>query len=157
MEWRFWIALALAAAALWSLWIRYKKSKRLGEIRRWGKVPGRIVRAEIEQGHTVDSDGDRSDFFEPKLVYEYEADGQVRRGSRISQDGVAFANRRKAEAFLADKQPGSEVPVWVNPKDPDEALLTVEGSSGWGMPIFFFLLAFAVAIGLFDQAASPPS
>lgn len=152
MEWRFWIALGLVGAALWSLWIRYKKSKRLGELRHWGRVRGRVISADIEESQTTDSYGDRTDYYDPKIVYEYEADGKVRRGSKLSLDGISFASRRKAEAYLADKQPGAEVPVWVNPKDPDEAVLTVEGSAGWGVPIFFFLLAVAIGIGLFDAA-----
>lgn len=155
MEWRFWIALALAGAALLSLWIRYKRSKRLGELRSWGRVPGRVISAEIEEGRADDGEGGTAAFYEPKLVYEYEAGGEVRRGSRLSLDGIGFANRRKAEAYLADKQPGAQVPVWVDPEHPDQTVLTVEGSSGWGVPIFFFVLAVAVAIGLFDRLSSP--
>ena len=152
MEWRFWIALGLAGVALWSLWLRYRKSKRLGEIRKWGRVQGRVVSAEIEEGSTTDSYGDSSHFYDPKVVYEYEAGGKLRRGDQLSLDGISFASRKKAEAYLADKQPGSALPVLVNPENPDEAVLTLEGNVGWGVPVFLFVLAVAVALGLFDAA-----
>jgi hypothetical protein len=144
------VAALLLAAAGWAAWIRVARRRQAGAAAGWREVKGRVLDHDVEERFGTDSEG-RPDYdYIPKITYRYEAGGAVRTGGRIGFETHYFANRGAAEKHLAQWPVGSEVTVYVNPDDPDEAALTREAPGGWWVVGLFVALAAAVALGLFD-------
>jgi hypothetical protein len=161
MEFNLIIAALLLAAAGWAAWIRVKKRREANAIATWPEVKGRVLSHDVEERFGTDSEG-RPDYdYIPKISYQYEAGGQARIGNRIDLDNDYFGTQGAAEKHLAQWPVGSDVPVYVNPADPDDAVLSRKKAGGWWVVVFFVALAVAVALGLFDgggdeEAGSAP-
>jgi len=149
MEWNHWIALALLAAAIWAVQIRLKQRREAQAAAGWTPVTGSVVSHGLDEETSRDSDGGVDTTFSPRLTYAYEAAGAQRQGTRLSLDGVSFSKRARAQAWLDERPVGAPIELFVNPANPDEALLTVAHKSDWWVPAFLVGLAAAVAAGLF--------
>ena len=151
MEWHHWIALALVAAAAWSVQIRLRHARQARAMAGWTPVTGSVVAHGIDETTSQDSDGDKDTSYAPCLTYAYEVDGATRQGTRIALDNLSFSSRSRAQAYLDERPIGSPIQVFVNPANPVEAVLSTERKSDWWVPVMFVVLAAAVAAGLFGQ------
>lgn len=152
MGWNHWVALALVAAALWAFQIRWKRRAIIREMAGWTRIPGRVVSHDILASSSTDSEGRSESSYEPKLSYDYEVNGRPFTGTRLSLDGESFSSRQKAQKYLDERPIGSEVPVYVNPADPSDAILSTKAGGDWWVPVLFLGLAAAVALGLFGSS-----
>ena len=149
MEWRHWVALALLAGAAWAAWLRVKRARQIKAMQGWTQVNGRILSHDIEETSSTDSDGRLDHHYDPKISYEYEVGGRTRQGTRLALETVSFGSRKKAQQYLDARPVGSTVPVFVNPDDPSDSVLTTKASGDWWVPVFFAGLAAAVGLGFF--------
>ena len=149
MSWNMAVALALVAAGAWAAWLRIEKRKAARQRAGWDRADGRVLSHEIVETSSTDSHGDTTDHFEPRLTYEYRAQGAIRTGSRASAEGLSFASRKKAQAWLDARPIGGTVEVRVDPADPASALLDTSYKADWWVPALFVALGIAVALGLF--------
>lgn len=150
------VAALLLAAAGWAAWLRIRKRREADAVATWPETKARILSHDVEERFGTDSEG-RPDYdYVPRISYRYEAGGSVRTGSRIGLENDCFATASAAEKHLGQWPVGSDVPVYVNPADPDDAVLSRQSAGGWWVVVFFVVLALAVAAGLFDGAGEEP-
>ncbi|WP_369719433.1 DUF3592 domain-containing protein [Bradyrhizobium sp. LLZ17] len=94
---------------------------RMQAARSWDKVEGIIVASEVKQpaSHVSDDLDDAT----PIIRYRYRAGGQEQESDKVVVGGIAMTTRVLA-AKLAGRYPvGAHVDVYVDPKQPAEALL----------------------------------
>lgn len=149
MAWHLWVAVALAAAGIWAAWLRVGAGRKAAAMAAWPTTIGTVLGHGIDETTSVDADGDRDTSYETTIRYAYQALGREWTGSRVSLAGNSFPSRRKAQAWLDERPVGSTVTVHYDPTRPDEAVLRIDASNDWWVPLFFFALAAAVGLGLF--------
>lgn len=126
------ITLGLALSTLYghSLWEGWRSTT-------WQPIPGEIIEA-----HIVETRSPRSTnpYWEPRLRYSYIVNGAEYEGSRLSFDQEKTIDREWLQTRLTHEWlPGTAVTVWVNPSNPDKAVLK-QGVNSW--------LAVFVSVGL---------
>jgi hypothetical protein len=98
--------------------------------------------AVVEMSRSVVSRGSKGGrSWRPEVLYRYEYGGLSRRASRIRF--FEGNSRSGTGSFLARHPVGAKVTCWVNPRDPDEAVL--ERGSSWIQAIGLLFLLFPVA------------
>jgi hypothetical protein len=100
----------------------------------------------------MDSDGDWSDSYSPRVSYDYTALGQRYTGNKISFGFTKAHNtHRSAEAELTRYPVGSQVTVFYNPANPAEAVLERKAGNSVLATILgaaFILLSLCIACPL---------
>jgi hypothetical protein len=105
----------------------------------WPTTTGHVLRSEIA-GH---DDGDGTTY-SAEIEYEYEVDGREYQSDRIRLGGfTSTSDRDHIERIIARAPAGGTVPVYYNPDDPSEAVLT-SGVAGEDYFIVLFLTPFNV-------------
>ena len=88
----------------------------------WPQVPARVLSASLEEHG--DSDGST---YQAVATYEYEYLGRTHRGARVSLHGGSDnIGRFQQQAFAkldAHRRSGRPLPCYVNPENPDDAVL----------------------------------
>ena len=148
MEWHHWIALALLGAALWAFRNRLQRMKTVRGRSGWTEAKGRVLSSSVEAVQVSDGEGGTDTHYEPRIAYEYEVGGRIYRGDRCTGE-TGLGSRRKVQQFVQDRPAGAEIPVYVNPANPEEAMLTTKEKVDWFAPILFLVLAAAAGLGLF--------
>jgi hypothetical protein len=116
--------LVFVGAGIYALTLYAREKKKGAETQTWPAVSGRVVEAYVAEDVQVDSEGDRNRVFAPRVVYEYEVNGQTYRGDRLRIGIESFSgSRRRVEQELARYPVGSAVTVYYNPANPAEAVL----------------------------------
>ena len=147
---RFIIAALLAAVGLWAAYRSWRAAGMSKAAKGWTKVQGKVVESRIEEVQGYDSDNRPETNYQPILVYEYEAGGQVRRGRNIDvTEEKAKGMPKQAEKRLAPYPVGQTVEVLVDPTSPDRSCLTTKADLNLFAPILFLALAIVAASGVF--------
>lgn len=149
MEFSTILALLLVAAAAYAGWIRIKQRRETKALAEWSRTDGRVVQTRIGESSAAGPDGVAERWYDPDIVYEYEAGGETRRGTKLALQPVSFRSRKKAEQYLRARPVGSSVPVYFDPKDPGESVLATDARQDWFGPVFLLLLAILVGSGAF--------
>ena len=133
---------------------------RARETLSWPTYPAEVIQSTVSQ----DQIGPKVPMeYSHELVYRYEVEGKSYYGDRVKRrENPAFKERAKAEAWVKEWPVSKEVTAFVNPDNPEEALLEHEtrapGYSIWFPGLFLVggLVIFSRAlIGLFRR--KPPS
>src|SRR5262245_57887628 len=127
----------LVGAFLIALALRNARKGQLS--RQWPQFPGRIIRSFV----FVDTDSEGGEGYTPRVEYEYAVAGAKYQGARLRYGQTGSSTRERAERIVAGYPSGSSVMVFVNPRQPEDAVL-VSGTS-WGNVAI--LLAGLVFIG----------
>lgn len=143
------LALLLAAAAACAAWIRIRQRGEAKALGNWIRAEGRVLEARIEESSASGPDGAAERWYDPQIVYEYEAAGATRRGTGLALQPVSFRSRKKAEQYLDARPVGSTVPVYFDPRDPEQSVLAANARQDWFGPAFLLLLAVLVGSGAF--------
>ena len=111
-------AIASAGAVFaWLMWASFLRARAMDS---WTAVPCVIVESrlleEILNPNTPVN-------YRPVVRYRYEAAGKARESNRLRRVETKSSRRQKMESMLAPFPPGSEATAWVNPNDPDDAVL----------------------------------
>jgi len=126
------VGLALIALAVRN-WVRGAAT------REWRQAEAEIVRSFV----LVDK-GTESDTFTPTVEYAYQVAGVSYRGMRLRFGACGSSNRAHAERAAAAYPAGSRHPVFVNPRDPKDAVLH-RGTARTNIAIAIFGCVFAAA------------
>ena len=103
------VGLVLLAGWLFLRW----KAKATGQ---WLSTCGRVIASDINRYR--DTDGEYQE--DIRVTYDYSVAGKTLRGNRISASGSGSGT---AKAKLARYQPGTEVNVFYDPRNPVAAVL----------------------------------
>ncbi|GAB4199066.1 MAG: hypothetical protein OHK0022_19010 [Roseiflexaceae bacterium] len=151
-------ALAVALVPLGLGWwlgsLAWKDLRRVRAARTWPRVPGRIVRSEVQEVFLMQRGrGGRGWFphwiYRPWIVYRYRAGGTEHEGKRLRLiGGIVTFGRNAAQRAVARLPLGAAVSVAYNPDNPAEAALDTE--AGWETHLAWVsaLLVLVFALGL---------
>ncbi|HEX5276784.1 MAG TPA: DUF3592 domain-containing protein [Fluviicoccus sp.] len=119
----FWKVTVVVVAAVIIL-VNHRKGI---QSRDWEPVPGRIERSDIirtgqDQLNLSDDQDIRKYRYQWKLGYRYTVDGNTYHGSRYHY-GIMPSSRGALREMAKPYDYGQEVTVYVNPKDPADAVL----------------------------------
>jgi len=130
----FWTAIVLGFDAF----IIYSMVRQ-GATADWPSTTGRVLRSEIASH----DDGDGTTY-SAEIEYEYEVGGRRYESDRIRFAGFTSTSDRDFVERTVSRAPvGGSVPVYYNPEDPSEAVLT-SGVAGEDFFIILFLTPFNV-------------
>jgi hypothetical protein len=122
---------------------------RAAETREWDRVPAVIVVSQVGErrlGRDVPEE------YTHELVYEYEVGGRFFRGERLKRrENPFFKEEAKIAPEVERWKVGSRVEAFVNPENPEEALLEHETKAP-GYSIWFPALFFVGGLGVFLRA-----
>jgi hypothetical protein len=118
--------------------------RKCSEVRRkWPQVPGKILSSRL-----AEKPGENCVLYSPEIRYEYTFAEQRRECERCSVYPKWWSsNRAPHQQFVARFPRGLELSVWVNPRDPSDAVLTTDPTGG-GLRLVMFILAGAGAATL---------
>lgn len=136
---RGWLAgmgLFLAAAGLLFTWVLWRAYTRAEETRSWVETPCVILSSRVVSERPTPNSNLAH---RAELRYEYDYGGQTRTGSRVKRVEGATAHEERAQAVAAAYPAGARTVCYVNPAQPDEAILK-RGSRGALYSIWFPLL-----------------
>lgn len=111
----------------------------------WKEAPCRIVSSEVAS-HS-DSDGTT---YSVAIVYDYEFGGRNYTGNRYDFVTGSSSGREGKQAIVNRYPPGSQQRCYVDPGNPDNAILSKSFSKGYLVGLFgiiFFLAGMAVIVG----------
>ncbi|MGL4399987.1 MAG: DUF3592 domain-containing protein [Luteolibacter sp.] len=139
------IGLSLALIGGVFVWLMARSYLRAKEMRNWPEVACVILSSELaERRHDRNSPVE----FRHDVSFGYEWQGQPRTGDRLTLRGNPWSSKRKLmEARLKELPPGKTTTCWVNPADPDFALLKLD-SLAPGYSIWFPALFVVGGLGI---------
>jgi hypothetical protein len=117
----------------------------------WPTATAVVLISDIEEDANRNATGKVSVGYLVKVEYEYKVNGQEYSGSRVTVGRPVF-DYLDASNYKEQFKPGSQVPVYYNPKNPTEALLAPRSKVGLLSPvpgIFFVAVSALVAIFVF--------
>ncbi len=118
---------------------------RAAEARSWPRTRGRIMQSRVEtvEAQAVGTAGD----FRPAVRYDYVVGGHVHHGHVIWLDeNRSFGSAPVAARELAFWEPGADVEIMYNPRDPAEAALLIDKPT-WRWFFLFLLGALLTRLG----------
>lgn len=114
------MGLSIAAAGFFFLWFLWKNFDVAQEMNHWVETPCEILAV------TVD-DSQINQHFETKyefqVSYRYEFDGETRLGEQVKSKPVVGGIPKKMEKWQRRFQAGQSAVCYVDPDNPDEAVL----------------------------------
>jgi Protein of unknown function (DUF3592) len=135
------ILIGMALSGLWHSW----------QTRHWHITTGTVTRAQIAEQRVK-----TRMVYQTKVSYAYAVNNRQYQSSRVFiGDRLHSSDRLTAEQQLRHYQPGSEVTVYYNPRDPKDAVLELKTH-----PVLYWLLgggSFFLGISLLISWAILPS
>lgn len=122
-----WMGLIAVFVALFGVLIiaQYLQSKR--DVRTsslWQSIEGKITMQRIREEENYDEDG-ANILYIPEVIYTYLVGGILYENKRIDfGSSPRFVNRKKAESFMEPYQVESNITVYYNPDNPQDAVLS---------------------------------
>jgi hypothetical protein len=136
------ILLAVAALLIGIGWFSRQKVKAS---QAWPSAPGRVTGSGVEES----SGSEGGTVYRAAVHYAYTVGGQeYQNNRRVFGDSVSSSNRGAAERTAARFVPGSSVPVYYNPANPQDAVLErTSGVAGlmFGLGALFLVLGCGLA------------
>jgi len=143
----FLILLGLSVSAIGGLFtvLMWKSYERAVEQRSWPQVDGLVLSSELEEWR---HDEFSQKEYRLKILYGYEWEGEARTSERYDFRGNPNYNKRNKVEAMAGKFPaGSRTKVYVNPADPDFAMLKPDSKAA-GYSIWFPMLFVVGGLGV---------
>ena len=129
-----------------------RNRKKAEESTSWPSVRGTITNAWVETQEHEDDDGSKTITHFPRWEYKFAVSGMTYTSQNISFGGTGGSNREsEAREGLMQYPLNSEVQVFYNPSNPEEAAL-VPGTQGTMRLVIFggglALIMFCIIVGL---------
>jgi hypothetical protein len=138
-------ALAIVLIGGFNLVYAGRLAWRSWRARRWPTVEGQLLSADLKQRRFVPAQAACT----LRAEYRYTAGSATYTGIKISPEGgPAFSEELGRHTIARYWQPGTAVKVYVNPKDPEDALLTPRIS--FGTVLMLVVGAAMVAAGVWE-------
>jgi hypothetical protein len=122
----------------------FRSRRRSQAARSWDKIEGVITASEVEQpaSHVSDDLDDAT----PIIRYRYRAGGEDRESDQVQIGGLPLTTRVLAGRRIARYPVGAHVDVYVDPSNPNNALLEPSAADNIaGQIVFTVLFGFAAA------------
>ncbi len=119
----FFAPLALVGAVCLFLGVRNRQRARAST--EWHSVPGNLLAFEITKGTYK-----RQTHYYPHLEYEYTVNGARYTSNRISFGYLAYDSEDEAKSDIERRVQRNPTKVYYNPKNPKDAVLITDGTSG---------------------------
>ena len=122
-----------------------RSRRRMQAARNWDRVEGVITASEVEQpaSHVSDDLDDAT----PIIRYRYQAGGRDIEGDQVQIGGLALTTRVLAARLIARYPVGAHVDVYVDPENPNNALLEPAAVGNVaGQLVFTVIFGFAAAV-----------
>jgi len=139
---RLWLAalgMSLAVAGAVFTWVLYTAWQRAEETRRWAPTPCLIVASRLEKERPTPNS---NHVFKPEVRYNYTFAGKPMTGTRIKRVDVASQHEDMARKKIESYTVGAETTCFVNPAQPDMAVLKHDTRAAlysiWFPLLFFF-------------------
>lgn len=144
-----WVGTALIVFGIaWAAGFGFAHVRAVGKAKAaesWPGTLGTIVSSEVAIEEDRDTDGDRTTWYVPRVVYTYTAGGRQHEGRRIRFGQLRFGSAKKAEAALAPYRAGGSAPVRYNPDDMAECVLETTKPG----PVYLAMAAFGLVFAGF--------
>lgn len=114
------MGLSIAAAGAFFCWFLWKNFAVAREMDHWVETPCEILAAVIDDTQIDQHFETKHEF---QVSYRYLWEGEARLGERAKSKPVVAGIRKKLEKWEARYPPGARAVCWVNPDNPDEAVL----------------------------------
>ena len=129
-----------------------RNRKKAEESTSWPSVQGMVTNAWVETQEHEDEDGSKTITHFPRWEYEFAVSGKTYSSQNISFSGTGGSRRETVARDGLKQYPlNSEVQVFYNPSNPEEAVL-VPGTQGTMALVYFggvlALIMFGVIVGL---------
>lgn len=124
---------------IWGIWA----SRAAMAQSKWHKATATILSSDVR------FDGE---LYQPEIEYEFEYQGIRRTGSKVRSNLVS-SNFKRGALCVCERYPaGQEVPVYINPADPDRSVLEPGGDQRYLLlttciAAFFVVMAFLFGAG----------
>jgi hypothetical protein len=120
---RLWLAalgMSLALAGMLFTWVLWTAWQRAEETRRWTPTPCLIVSSRLEKERPTPHSNHA---FKAQVKYSYTFDGKAKTGTRIKRVDIASQHEDVARKKIEPYPVGTETTCFVNPAQPDFAVL----------------------------------
>lgn len=108
----------------------FRNRRKASASQTWPAAGGVITNAWIVESRDTDEDGYTSTTYTPKWEYRYQVGTETYTSQRISFGGVSgYGRRKKAQEELNRFPANSQVRVYYDPTNPEDAVL-VQGTKG---------------------------
>ncbi len=138
------MGLFLACAGLLFTWVLWSAWQRAEETRRWAPTPCRIISAQLNSDRPTPSSNPA---FKAEIQYAYTFAGSSKTGSHIKRVDSASQHEENARQKLEEYPVGLETTCYVNPEQPDQAIL-IHDSRAPLYSIWFPLLFVVGGLGM---------
>jgi hypothetical protein len=143
------IGLALALVGGFFCWLMWRSFARAHEMREWPQVPCVVLESEVEE-RKIDASSPAEYRF--KIEYGYEWQGKALTSGHWTWRGSPWSSVREKAQELVDQYPaGSRVSGYVNPQQPEFAVLKPD-SQAPGYSIWFPALFVVGGLGIAFRA-----
>jgi hypothetical protein len=106
--------------------------------RSWQETTCTVLESRVAE--SSDSDGTT---YRPEIVYTYSSGGRAYQSNRYDFPGLWSSGRSGKEEIVARYPPGARVSCWINPADPEQAVLSREFGAAYLLgliPVVFLLV-----------------
>lgn len=144
-----WMGMLAGLGAIGYAWLLHL---RVQATESWPTARGEIIEASVER-EASSSMNNKSATFAPKIRYRYEVNGRQYTSNTIMLGGTLDTSSRDRAAERVQRWPvGTTVPVFYNPRRPQQSCLERKSEGIWftvaiGAFFFVFGLSFAGYIG----------
>jgi uncharacterized integral membrane protein len=124
----------------------------------WLSTSGKIVSSELDAQTTTDEDGYQTTTYIANIVFEYQVDKTSFKCDCINFDyGMRTSNKRKQQSIVEQYPAGSQVTVYYDPDEPEQAVLEkrVNGVFTTIMVSAVFILI-GVIVAVMSLGVNPP-
>lgn len=122
----------LALGGLYQITLGVRTIRKGLSTRAWPQVPAQVLRSAVHRGGIFR--------YEPDVRYSYACDGDEWESWRVRLYPSRFPLEGHASEVVARYTPGQTAVAYVNPTDPDEAVLE-PGAQFWSVKLFLIGLA----------------
>ena len=156
------VGLILCAAGGCFTWLMWRSLERANAQESWAAVPCEILESRVMERKLAEHIPAE---FAHHILFGYEIGGEARTSELLSVRGVSWSsNSGKAERLVEQYPAGTSMDCYVDPDDPDRAVLKKDskgpGYSLW-FPILFVVGGIGIIVGAMrgmgkrDDAGSP--
>jgi hypothetical protein len=134
------MGLTLVAMGAVGIYVVWRGVQRAEETRKWKPVEAIIISSQL----LTDRPSPHSPLeYTAEVHYRYTYEGKSFTGNRVRRVSGPSTHRENAEAVVAEHRPGTATTCYVNPAQPDFAILEHEGFR----PLFMIVLPLLIIVG----------
>ena len=132
-------------------WLMFRSYQQAKASRQWEQVEAVVIRSVIDERQVPGSPIE----YRLNLMFGYSYDGEERVSDKLSPRGAKWSRSAEVVNQLADEYPtGSEHTAWVNPVQPDQAILKHDTKAA-GYTLWFPALIMIGGAGMIWGAFKP--